>query len=159
MNIISKLFLMVLPLLGVACQKNSPKPYVRDLPYEFNFTVLDSKGQPLLIAPDQKVVLSFLQNGQRKEITDYRLEPFPSSYPLTGYAYFSMAPALFSGNQGIREFNLELNGRVDNVYLDVEKHQQANAAGGFYTYRQVKFNGKEVPEFYQPGVFIYVFQQ
>ncbi|WP_375418188.1 hypothetical protein, partial [uncultured Hymenobacter sp.] len=126
MNITIRLLLIGLTLLGVACQKNGPKDYVRDIPDSFVFAVLDNKGQPLLTAPDQKVVLSFRQNGQRKEITEYQLMAIPAGYPPGGYIYSSRDPAFFSAGNGIREFYLELNSRVDTVYLEVEMYASLN---------------------------------
>ena len=146
-------------LLLTACEKDGPKPYVTVMPDRFMFTVLDSRGQALFTDPNQKVVLSLLQNGQNREIIDYRLEPFPPGFPLTGYAYSSRDAAMVSGNAGVRDFYLEMNGDVDTVYLEVEKYQQANAAGGLYSYRKVRFNGQDISEQYKPGVYIYVFQK
>ena len=92
------------------------------------------------------------------KITDYRLQVFPANYPLSGYLCTSLAIPLYSANEGIREFYLEMNNDVDTVYVNVEKRQTATAAG-LYTYKEVRFNNRVVPYEYQPGVFAYVFRK
>ncbi|MDF7815930.1 hypothetical protein [Hymenobacter sp. YC55] len=158
MKVINKILLTCTLLMSaLSCQKNDPKPYVRDLPSKFRFAIVDNTGQPLLTKSDQKVVLSFTQNGQNKEVTGYQLIALPTDNPLKGYIYSSLDAAMFSGDNGIREFYVNINGRTDTIYLEVEKSKTANAAGGLYTYRHVKFNGQEIVE--QTDISSYVFKQ
>lgn len=151
---------LIAPLMLASCEKdNPPKKYTVDMPNQLVFTVIDHNGTPLISQPDQKVNVYLFVNGVKRQITDYRLDAFPDNLPLSGYYYSSMEPPIYSADSGIKEFYLEMNNDIDTIYVDVEKHRAAPPGGGLYTYREVRFNGKVVPNLYPPNIYVYTFQK
>lgn len=133
-----------------ACKKNLPDG--NDFPPALNFVLLDKQGNNLLTSISTPIKVSIVSKGQTVFLGDEcagggctMVRPGYSSGstpPKYAFYYGSLGASVVSSN-GTKTFYLELGGKTDTLYYDVQEVRPNNPFDK-YDVVSVKFNGKSI---------------
>jgi hypothetical protein len=137
-------FIIIMGLLSFifGCSKTSRQvPNANLLPPPFDFVIVDSLDDPLIINQTQSVKLWYLINGQINYIDDIKIKPVINSRKYAYYATTVLAPLKSSDNIA-KTFLLQVdNDKIDTIYLDIVRLSQP-IDREYNKYDQVKFDSR-----------------
>ena len=147
-------------MIMFACQQNKAIPNANTLPDQFRFVMLHEDGSAFSEIEYDQLSISFTKNNTEQLLINTHVTPFEGSTTPYEYYYSSRDAAILSGDDGIKTFFVKAGNRIDTVYLDVIKRSDIDpVSNGLYTYKEVRFNGKQIPETIAQPVPFYTFKR
>jgi hypothetical protein len=145
----NRLISILLTLLVISCSNDRDIPNRNVMPNALRLVVLNKEGKELIDKnTSPQLIYSFNKEGKKFYTNAGNGAGIENFQDTTKYKFFydDLGIAMASIN-GVKTFYLEIGGKVDTIYLDVQEYDQASAIkhNTDYYYKELLLNGKEMP--------------